>query len=355
MKILIIGFAKIKYMPYLNLYLDNLDFNKNEVHLLYWDRDTTDDIQIEQQITLHKFCANQQDDRKRVLKVKNFFRFRKFAMNVIKKNKYDFIIVLHTLPGLLLLDLLKKKYKGKYILDYRDSTYEYFYPFKKLVHSLSLNANMTFVSSNAFRKYLPLNANILTTHNFIEEDLNHREYKKVPSDKIRIAFWGFIRHESINKEIIRKIAADSRFELHYYGREQQIALNLKVYAKTLSADNVFFHGEYQPKDRYEFVKSTDIIHNIYNDNNMMLAMANKFYDGIIFRIPQICMINSYMAERANNADIGHACNPYEDSFCNKVINYYDKLRYEHFFSNCNEELKKVLEEYLYACEQVQKL
>lgn len=31
MKILIIGFTKIKYMPYMNFYLDNIDKAKHEV------------------------------------------------------------------------------------------------------------------------------------------------------------------------------------------------------------------------------------------------------------------------------------------------------------------------------------
>ena len=34
MKILIIGITKIKYMPYMNFYLDNIDATVNEVHYL---------------------------------------------------------------------------------------------------------------------------------------------------------------------------------------------------------------------------------------------------------------------------------------------------------------------------------
>ena len=45
---------------------------------------------------------------------------------------------------------------------------------------------------------------------------------------------------------------------------------------------MFFHGDYKPEDRYTFVRNTDLIHNIYKDGNMMLAMGNKYYDGLIF-------------------------------------------------------------------------
>ena len=63
MKILIIGFAKIKYMPYLNLYLDNIDTNKNDVHILYWNRDLQkEDVSHIKNVTLHEFKCYQEDD-----------------------------------------------------------------------------------------------------------------------------------------------------------------------------------------------------------------------------------------------------------------------------------------------------
>jgi hypothetical protein len=106
---------------------------------------------------------------------------------------------------------------------------------------------------------------------------------------------GLVAYEEVNRELIAKIAADNRFELHYYGREQQVAINLKKYAVEIAAGNVFFHGEYKPQDRYVFVRRTDLIHNIYNDHNMMLAMGNKYYDAAIFRIPLLSIRGSFMA------------------------------------------------------------
>ncbi len=87
----------------------------------------------------------------------------------------------------------------------------------------------------------------------------------------------------------------------------------------------FFHGEYTPEQRYEFVRNTDLIHNLYRDGNTMLAMGNKYYDGVIFYLPQLCMNSSFMAEKAKKADVGFECDPSEDDFCNKVYNYYSAL------------------------------
>lgn len=361
MKILIIGFSKIKYMPYMNFYLDNINVSANDVHLLYWNRDLKDeDTSSFDGIILHEFKCYQEDDVSKLSKLSSFKKYRSFALQVIKKNHFDFIFVLHTLPGVLIANNLKKNYFGKYILDYRDSTYESFPPFKKIVADLVKGSYATFVSSDAFRKYLPQSEEkkIFTSHNILLDSLNHRDEKEkcgIPSDKIRIAFWGFIRHEEINLEIIRKIAADSRFELHYYGREQQVAFNLKQYVNENGINNVFFHGEYKPEERYEFVRQTDIIHNIYYDNNTMLAMGNKYYDGAIFRIPQICMKGSYMAEKSTENGIGLACDPYEDDFSEEIFQYYISINPQEFRDKCDAETERVYSEFCNGSAMISKI
>ena len=360
MKILIIGFGKIKFMPYMNFYLDNIDTKANEVHLLYWNRDLKDeDTSFLNGVTLHEFRCYQEDDVSKLSKITSFLKYRKFALQVLKEG-FDFLYVLHSLPGVLIADKLKRSFKNKYIFDYRDSTFEAIPPFKAIVGELTKNSLATFVSSDAFRVFLPKSEEYktYTSHNLLLDSLNHREDKEkygVQSDKIRVAFWGFIRHEEINLEIIKKLGSDNRFELHYYGREQQIAEKLKSYVKENNINNVFFHGEYKPQDRYEFIKNTDIIHNIYFDSNTMLAMGNKYYDGAIFRIPQVCFPGSFMGKTAEEKGIGFCCDPYKDSFAEELYNQYKKIDYIQFSSNCDKELQRVLDEYKNGIDIISKI
>ncbi len=360
MKILIIGFGKIKFMPYMNFYLDNIDTKANDVHLLYWNRDLKEeDTSTLSDITLHEFRCYQEDDVSKLSKVTSFLKYRKFALQVLKED-FDFLYILHSLPGVLIADKVKKKYKNRFIFDYRDSTYEALPPFKKIVGELVKCSYATFVSSDAFRVFLPESEKekTYTSHNLLTDSLNHREDKEkygVVSDKIRVAFWGFIRHEEINLEMIKKLGADSRFELHYYGREQQIAENLKDFVKENNIDNVFFHGEYKPQDRYEFVKSTDIIHNIYHDSNTMLAMGNKYYDGAIFRIPQICYPDSFMGKTAKNFGIGCMLNPYDNDFSDKLFDYYKNINREEFNDNCDRETERFVSEYISGCNLIKNI
>lgn len=350
MKILIMGFSKVKYMPYINFYIDNIDMHKNEVHILHWNRDLQDeDLSKYENCSFHEFSQYQEDDVPKATKIFNFVKYRRLAVDLIKKENFDFIVVLHSLTGVLIADELKRHYTGRFIFDYRDFTYENFTPYKRIIAELVLHSAATFVSSDAYRQFLPADCKnkIFTSHNLLKDSLNHRNEKAehgISSDKIRIGFWGFIRHEEVNREIIKKTTKDKRFELHYYGREQQVALNLKAYASELNAVNVFFHGEYTPEQRYEFVRRTDIVHNIYEDPNMLCAVSNKYYDGVVFKIPQLCMNGSFMAEKCIKSGVGLQCDPFDDDFLDKVFCFYSKLEQSDFDERCDAELYRVLDQ-----------
>lgn len=350
MKLLIVGFTKLSYMPYLNFYLEALEGTQIEIHVVTWRRDTEKDIELQNKnIIVHEFAQNQKDEVPRLSKIYNFIKYRFFVTRLLSNGHYDRIIVLHTLPAVLISDRLIHSYNRRFILDYRDYTYENYASFKSLIGKLVESSYATFVSSDAFRAALPKLEKIYTSHNLLVDSLAHRNVRssKGRNQKpIRIAFWGFIRHEKVNKEIIRKLGGDERFELHYYGREQQTAWNLKAFSKDNGFSNVFFHGAYFPQDRYKFASETDIIHNIYeNDAGMQKAMANKYYDGIVFRIPQLCMADSYMGNRVTNEKVGLAVNPYSNDFTEEIINYYSHIQWDEFESACDQATDRVASEY----------
>lgn len=354
------GFSKIKYMPYLRFYLDNLDSAKHDIHVLYWNRDLApENTQEYSHTVLHEFVSRQEDNVRKSSKIFNFIRYRQFAKKLIRKEKYDLIIALHTFPAVLLFDKLTGKYKNKFIFDYRDETYEKYSFFKRMIHKLVRRSATTFVSSDGFRQLLPQDAShkIYTSHNFIKDSLDHRDDKKEAFSPgiIRISYWGFIRDERVNRCVIERISRDSRFELHYYGRIDRLAERLQEHAVNLGAQNIFFHGEYVPSDRYQFIQTTDIIHNVFGDHNMMIAMSNRFYDGLIFRIPQICIQNSVMGNRATSAAIGLACDPTAPDFTDALYEYVTSLNREEFNRACDAELKKILTEHQKGCQIIQNL
>lgn len=348
MKTLIIGFTKIKYMPYLAFYTDCIE-NSENVDLLYWDRDNSTDAEPRNVNQVFKLRYEMSDDIPLVKKLKGFLKFRKFALKVLKKNKYDKIIVLHSTPAILLSDYILKKYAGKYILDYRDVTYERIDAYKKRVGELVLNSYVTFVSSEGFCEFLPETDKIHFSHNIQSSALNYRgarDNEPRIQNPLRISFWGLIRQTEINKKIITALKNDDRFQLHYYGREQQQAKELKQFCENENVENVFFHGEYLPEDRFNFISKTDIIHNMYEHGKTEgLAMGNKYYDGIVFRIPLLCSENSHMGRRVSEEKTGFVCNPDSESFKDEILNYYNTMDWQEFGGFCEDALENVLKEY----------
>lgn len=348
MKVLLLGFGKIAYMPYMSFYLDTFKQNENiEFELIYWDRDGKPDAPIPERVSkAYRFEAYLEEQLPFSKKLKFFAKYRRFALKILKNTNYDRIIVLQATPGLTLLDYLIRRYKGRYLLDFRDLSYENISIYRKLVGLLSENSGMTLISSGAFRKYLPESEKIWMVHNFLEESLLHqgiRERSNRERSVIRISFWGLIRQAEINKALIDALGNDKRFELHYYGRMQQAGREMEHYSRENGYANVFFHGAYMPADRYDFAERTDIIHNIYEcDFRTGNATGNKYYDGIIFRIPQICSKGSYMGDIVTEMGVGKAVSM--NGIADELWQYYQTIDWKVFDSKCEEALQSILDE-----------
>lgn len=357
MKILILGFGKIKYLPFASFYLDLLRKNGNEIHFIYWKRDSNPDIALPDDVITYSLDYYQEDEVPKVTKIYGFILYRRFVKRVLNKAKFDLIVVLTSIPGVLLNDILTNQYHNRFIFDYRDHTYEAIGFYKNIIAKL-VNASLaTFISSDAYRKYLPSTDKIHTTHNILMDSLKFRDVRRRADrekDCIRIRFWGYIRHETINKALINRLANDKRFELHYHGREQETANNLKRYCIENNILNVFFHGEYSPTDRYEFAAETDILHNLY-DTQASDAMGNKYYDGLVFYIPQICNFDSYMGAKILENGLGVACKLECENFTDELYKFYNSIIWDEFIARCDDELNDILAEYQAALNMIKDL
>ena len=361
MRVLLLGFGKIAYMPYMNFYLDTLQtIDDVETDLIYWDRDGKPDAAIPSQINrTFKFEAHLEEQLPFKKKLKYFAKYRYFALKILKNNEYNRIIVLHTTPGMTLIDYLCRHYNGRFILDFRDISHETNSVYRTLVGKLVNASAVTYVSSNAFRKYLPEIEKIYTIHNYLEDSLKHqnlRQEKNGTSDRIRISYWGLVRQVEVNKKFMDALGNDARFELHYYGRMQQDGREMEAYAKAKAYSNIYFHGQYMPEERYEFAARTDMIHNVYDlDNTMKNAMPNKYYDGIIFSIPQISTKGSHMGDIITNRGVGTVIDLDSQSIADDLWNYYKGIDWIQFEKKCSVALQTVLSEQNIAKEKLLEL
>lgn len=350
MKALVIAGANIRLMPYLFGYFEQLSQLKYDITLFYWDRDGLKDRSLPEDVKAICFKESMKNDIPKIAKIKNFFKYRNEALKVINSQQFDIIIVCDTQFVVLLSDILLKRYRKKYIFDYRDPSYEKITLYKKRVASVVLNSKATFISSDAYREYLPKYCeHIYIMHNITAKDLMYRNVRRAlareTTGKIRISFWGCIRDTEVNLSLIKGIANDSRFELHYYGTIEKTAKAVVNYCEKNDINNVYMHKEYLPDERYEFAKTTDIIHNAYNNyDGGNPSMGNKFYDGIMFYIPQICTAGGFMGSEVLKYGVGITIDP-ENPFADKLYDYYKNTDWIDFEKKCDKCLESVMEEH----------
>lgn len=330
------------------MFLDALDYKKSDVSVIYWDRDTKEDIKLLSCIKTYRYAVPMEDEWSILKKSKRILGYSRFANRIIEQIKPDYLIILYSTTALTVWKQLFGNYKGKYIFDYRDLTYEKRLTFySDFVKKVAINSEITFTSSDGFRRFLPSIDKVKTSHNVPSNAMDiMRENKPriMKGKKIVLAFWGLIRDYEITECIIDKLCNDCRYELHYYGRAQGKMLEL-MEKKDLKYSSFHFHGEYHPEERMLFSQNIDILLNIYDDSGTMkYAMGNKYYDGLMFYLPQLCMENTFMGDRVQEKKVGLACNPFKDGFEDSIVEYYTSLDNETFSMACKTELETIMDE-----------
>ncbi len=109
-RIAIISLDNIYATPYIKEYLKVLD--GENVDIIYWNR-----TNVKEDLNSFKNCYAYINKSKR--KFLGYIGFQKYITNILKKNNYSKLILLHS-PLNFLLNKTLKKYKKKYIIDIRD-------------------------------------------------------------------------------------------------------------------------------------------------------------------------------------------------------------------------------------------
>ena len=342
MKVLLLGFVRIAHMPYMYDYVRLLG-SSNELHLISWNRNGRPDAPVPEGIAKSFVFSDHVEDADPIQrKLPHFAHFRQFALGVIDAEGYDRVVVLHSTPGITILDRLKKDFRGRYILDYRDVSHENFGFYRRLILSLSRNAGLVLASSPAYLKYLDNVGGVILKHNLLCSARSQRREARPDGAPIRVRYWGMIRHERANMAMIDALGGDARFELHYNGREEEVAERLKAHVAERDFGNVFFHGAYYAEERAGFAAETDIVHNVYeNDFVTVGAMGNKYYDAVQYGIPQVCTEGSIMGDEVKAKGLGLAVDYEAEGLADTIYEYYRGLDCAAFDVACADELASV--------------
>lgn len=339
-KICILSAVNIKHMSLISLYTSLLERDGIEYDIIYMDKYGEDeDISAKNKYVFHNIIDPKSP---RWYKVIRYWRFRRYAINVINKNEYKFIIVWNDVAIFMFADYLQKKWKGKYCLNIRDYCYQknklVYNRFKKVIN----NSAFTTISSPGYKTFLPdynyihihsLNASVLSS-------LTPRSSLKESTKPIVIGFVGYIRFFELQKKLLDLFKNDSRFELHYYGAHSE---ELEQYAIENDIKNTAFYGSFPVKDTHKYLSKIDIINNIYGNNTISLdyALSIKLYHGVYSRLPILVCPHTYMEQISNEYNIGFTISDYTQEMKDKLYHWYQNIDFQRFNNSCNLFINKV--------------
>ena len=299
MKVLIVAFHSRSMTPYSELYENVIKDNNDSYNIIFWDRFSNNKLEQKgNEFIIHKVCSLGGSKLKKIIPM---FYFRKTVNKIIKNGNYDRIIILNTLPAVLLSNVLISNYRGKYILDIRDYTYEKYKFYKKRVDN---------------------------------------ELSKKP--KIKIGFVGVVRYMKENMNLIRQMKNNGKYEFVYIGKTYP-ECNLEKTCKNENIENVTFKGEFNNKDKPEIYKDIDIINALYGNESLEVqtALPNKLYDAIVFKKPMIVSKGTYLSELVEKYKIGIAVD-FKENFYEVIEKYINEFNSHEFDKNANILLYKVL-------------
>ncbi len=286
MKIGIIAANNIRYSPYIFYYKNILDDLGVSYDLILPNRSNVED-DFDHQVHILKWNRN--------LPVAiSYLLYSSSVKRLIKREKYDLLIVLTMNNAVYLAQWLKKNYLQKYILDIRDYTHEnlsWYYNLEKIAVNNSL---LNVISSKKFTAFLP-SGKYLTCHN-ISSICIHNVPKLNRNTPITIAYIGKGGYLDNCSKICEAVSKDDRFRFEFYGLEC-VPDELKQFEE---CDNISFNGVFMPKDKESIILKSDILFNVYGNGTPLLdyALSNKLYDSFIYRKPILTSPHTFMSEMA---------------------------------------------------------
>lgn len=340
MKIALVTAGNLWFSPYVRIYTNYLDELSIDYDIISWNRDGNDKKEGIQYMRKQELSANF---------ISKYFAFRKYAlfiMKTIEENKYDKLIVFNPQIAIFITRLLKK-YKGKYIFDYRDLSIEQYPIFKSKFKKVLSSSYVNFISSPGFKKALPYGFEYHICHNFDYNSVS--QALEVPiegswkfSTIKEILTIGGLRDYDSNIEVINALANNNKYHLKFIGggvAEQP----LKDYCLSNKIKNSEFTGYYLKENEPRYLKESTFI-NIYypRKKSHNTALSNRFYHSLIYKKPMIVTKDTTQGDFAEQYNLGvsiASCDNLDDQ-----LNAFLQSDYKEYAKRCNEVLREFINE-----------
>lgn len=326
-------------MPYMERYEKNFKENNIEYDIVTFDRDSTGKVEKQGNTYLFKHVTGTNKLQLLLLSIK----YRRLILKLLKKNKYDKLVVLTTMPGVLISNKLFKKYKNRYIFDYRDYTYEKIKIYRKVVDKIVKNSYCTLMSSKGYMKYFTNKEKIIITHNISNDEYREDKASDLKNKaNLNIGFLGYVRYFDVNSRLINAFKNSDKFSFTYIGLPFQDC-DLEGFCKENNISNVKFMGRYENSEKAKLYKDIDIINSIYSldSQEVQPAIPNRLYDAALFKKPIITAKGTYLSEIVEEYGLGISIDVFKDDISKVIEDYVKEFKPEEFEQKCNKFLEEI--------------
>lgn len=349
-KTLVIGFTNLYQMPYMKYYTDLFDVKRVNYDVIYWNRfNLIEEIEFGCD-DCFRFDLSLEDDYSIISKLKSFIKYRKYILSIIKSKKYSKIVVLTTMPVMLIGKYLVKNFKGRYIIDVRDFSYENIPFFKKIEKKIFKKAFSVSISSEGFLTFLPEVNNFFLSINFNKSNLEQQErfknkfLNRENDSIIRIIYIGAISYFEMNVKFLNHFGNNYNFFISYVGHGPS-AKKIEDYCNNNGIINVKFVSRYLPSEKVNFYKTSDLIFNLYGNKSMLTlhAISNKLYDSASYYLPILVCKDTQMEKESVENGFGFTIDFNDSGIADKLYNWYINLNKIDFINNCDHYISSVIE------------
>ena len=340
-RVCFVGLSNIWAAPYLYKYIELLDC---EYDIIYWDRKGIEENCGAVNHYSMKYVIK--PNASKLSKLNGYLKFRSYASRILKREKYHGVILLSGNVAVLLKTILKREYSNKYIVDIRDYFREHQKWYYNAEKDVLESAAIAVISSKAFRTFLPERKYYIVhnSQNLTKEQVvQARARCKTKRRQLVISCIGGMRFFEQYKKVIRCFANDNRFLIRFIGYRSNL---LESFCRENGISNVYLYDWFPPEKTYDFYFDTDIVMNLYGNNNPLLdyALSNKLYYAAQLGMPILVSPKTYMEEVAVGSGFGFSFDLEDDTMRDKLYEYYYSIDWDVFYKNCDSFMEAVKKE-----------
>lgn len=356
-KVALVYIGNIEICPYIKAYEKILTDNKCDYDVIFWERENLKKS-YPKNYRYFRYLSDPAKSKKN--KIWDFVKYFLWLKKALAMN-YSCIVFLDTLSAVLAY--FGNIGKTRFGIEVRDYSYEGLMIFKYIEKKIFSKANKIFISSGAFRSFLPSEYNYIQTHNLnlAESKLERQNENKIikkDKEKYKIVYVGSLKYFDCQKSIVDELSNDERFiiEFHGYGPEYN---RFVKYCEEKQIKNITITGLYTDDMKPEFYADADFIINCYDKkegSEVLYALSNKYYDGLIYHIPQIVEKGTYKGKIITDSHLGIEWDIDTDrNLSNKIIEFVENIDTIEFNATCHKILNLSLKEYNNYLNEIQDL